>query len=117
MNMKIDGEVRLNELRERIRAVRASIVEMLARIDDINLQQIPQVRRDYAFKLTRARQELSGEHQAGVHAMSRAFASIGDEAHILNVCFIFWHEWPHAMKGQNSVNGYNRCIDRRTDRE
>lgn len=62
MNMKIDGKVRLNELRERIRAVRASIVEMLARIDDINLQQIPQVRRDYALKLTRARQELSGEY-------------------------------------------------------
>ena len=68
MNTKTYNGARLNELRERIRAVRMSIVEMLARIDDINLQQIPQVRREYALKIGCWEQELLAAELAGRRA-------------------------------------------------
>lgn len=41
----------IEQLKGQIRTVRAHIVELLARMDDIILQQIPQIRADYALKI------------------------------------------------------------------
>lgn len=42
---------RLQKLREEIREVRESILAHVVRMDDIRLQQIPQIRADYALKI------------------------------------------------------------------
>ena len=56
---------RIQALRDEIRAVRASIVEMLARIDHITLQELPQIRIDYAVKIGCWEQELLEAELAG----------------------------------------------------
>ena len=64
-------EDRVQALREQIRAVRASIVEMLVRIDHINLQELPQIRVDYAVKIGCWEQELLEAELAGRRARRR----------------------------------------------
>lgn len=90
MDTKTNDEVRLNELRERIRATRMSIVEMLARIDDINLQQIPQIRMDYALKIGCWEQELLVAELAGRRAkrrlaLAQAQANHGEEINLSQI--------------------------------
>ena len=74
--MRTGEAERLASLRTQIRSVRDEIVSILARMDDITLQQLPSIRADYALRigcweqalleaergLVRARQELSGEY-------------------------------------------------------
>ena len=62
---------RIQALRDEIRAVRASIVEMLARIDHITLQELPQIRIDYAVKIGCWEQELLEAELAGRRARRR----------------------------------------------
>ena len=61
----------IQALREQIRAVREAIVEMLARIDHITLQELPQIRVDYAVKIGCWEQELLEAELAGRRARRR----------------------------------------------
>ena len=45
------AQQRLDSLKEEIRAVRDRVVGIVVRMDDIRLQQIPQIRADYALKI------------------------------------------------------------------
>ncbi|MBR3235517.1 MAG: hypothetical protein IKG11_07870 [Atopobiaceae bacterium] len=49
--MKTNGVQQLVNLREEVRRVRESILSYVVRMDDILLQQIPQIRADYALKI------------------------------------------------------------------
>ena len=61
----------IQALREQIRSVREAIVEMLARIDHITLQELPQIRVDYAVKIGCWEQELLEAELAGRRARRR----------------------------------------------
>ena len=58
-------------LREDIRHVRESILSLITRMDDITLQQIPQIRADYALKIGCWEQALLEAELAGRRARRR----------------------------------------------
>ncbi len=63
--------VQLVGLREEVRCVRESILSYVVRMDDILLQQIPQIRADYALKIGCWEQALLEAELAGRRARRR----------------------------------------------
>lgn len=51
MSTTAEWTQQLEDLRNEIRTVRARIVDLVARMEDIRLQQIPQIQADYALKI------------------------------------------------------------------
>ena len=62
---------RADSLRQEIRAARERIISLVAQMDDIRLQQIPQIRADYALKIGCWEQELLQAELAARRARRR----------------------------------------------
>ena len=76
-------QTELEQLREQIRSVRESILTAVVRMDDIRLQQIPQIRADYALKIGCWEQalleaELAARRAKRRLALAQAQANQGD---------------------------------------
>ncbi|MDO4536822.1 MAG: J domain-containing protein [Coriobacteriales bacterium] len=77
----------LEQLRKEIRQVRDSILTAIVRMDDIKLQQIPQIRADYALKIGCWEQalleaELAGRRAKRRLALAQAQANRGETPHM-----------------------------------
>lgn len=69
--MRVGKDESVVALRDEIRSVRDAIIDILARIDDIQLQQLPQIRAEYALKLGCWEQALLEAELAGRRARRR----------------------------------------------
>ena len=108
----------LEQLREQIRSVRESILTAVVRMDDIELQQIPAIRADYALKIGCWEQalleaELAARRAKRRLALAQAQANQGDAPQLsvidtqLDTELADW-----SAKAEQARRAYERALSR-----